>query len=407
MLPGRRARAHDARADHVRRALRPRLRGRGVPRLHASRDRRGARRGRRRHATARGHAERRQADRPAALRERPGAALHAEPPPLDAQPRLRRSGRAHRPRTRCCSTTAPRRPRTPSWALPVEDRGARQRRSAAAARSSSRSCRSAGARASASSWATSSATAGSPTSQTGWVYGGDDIDDGLLDSHEGMLARARSAASPARRCSNGTVQLRAGSEAVRDVLPLARRRAPVARTRSACRRASSRRRPRSRPRSCAGSSAPTAASPVEAARRAATSGLGSRSEALLKDVQRLLNAFGIRGRIYPTRGSEPAHFATRARTGRRSSTSSRQGSTCGSRAPISSASRAEIGFSTPRKQAALEALLDEPTRYRRSARRSARRARGRRPGGRLQPHRAAPPLVHRGRRRRCQLLAST
>src|SRR6266496_5632400 len=42
-------------------------------------------------------------------------------------------------------------------------------------------------------------------------------------------------------------------------------------------------------------------------------GLGSRSEALLKDVQRLLNAFGVRGRIYEVSGSESQKFTyTRA-----------------------------------------------------------------------------------------------
>ena len=39
--------------------------------------------------------------------------------------------------------------------------------------------------------------------QTGWVYGGDDIDDGLLDAHEGLLQRADRRDLAARRCPTG------------------------------------------------------------------------------------------------------------------------------------------------------------------------------------------------------------
>src|SRR5438034_873238 len=52
--------------------------------------------------------------------------------------------------------------------------------------------------------------------QTGWVYGGDDIDDGVCGSHEGMLRELIGGISR-QEMSNGTVQLRAGSEAVRMV----------------------------------------------------------------------------------------------------------------------------------------------------------------------------------------------
>src|SRR5438309_6417623 len=50
--------------------------------------------------------------------------------------------------------------------------------------------------------------------QTQWVYGGDDIDDGLCGSHEGMLRELIGGISR-QQMDNGTVQLRAGSEAVR------------------------------------------------------------------------------------------------------------------------------------------------------------------------------------------------
>ena len=50
--------------------------------------------------------------------------------------------------------------------------------------------------------------------QTGCVYGGADIEDGLLDSHEGLLTELIGGISR-QEMSNGTVQLRAGSETVR------------------------------------------------------------------------------------------------------------------------------------------------------------------------------------------------
>ena len=71
-------------------------------------------------------------------------------------------------------------------------------------------------------------------------------------------------------------------------------------------------------------------------------GLGSRSENLLKDVQRLLSAFGVRGRIYPSR--QRAHeFPTRETTGPSESTPQVRASTFGSAAPTSRASPTRSG----------------------------------------------------------------
>ncbi len=52
--------------------------------------------------------------------------------------------------------------------------------------------------------------------QTGWVYGGDDIEDGLLDAHEGLLAELIGGISR-QEMPNETIQLRAGSGAVREL----------------------------------------------------------------------------------------------------------------------------------------------------------------------------------------------
>src|ERR671914_435428 len=142
-----------------------------------------------------------------------------------------------------------------------------------------------------------------------WIYGGDDVDDGLADAHEGLLTELIGGVSR-QEMSNGTVQLRAGSQAVREFF----RGLGVTSARAHAKRV---------PQSIF--SAPIEAqaaflrglfgadgcvSRVETGGKANRYvGLGSRSDALLRDVQRLLNAFGIRGRIYRITGSERTKFS--------------------------------------------------------------------------------------------------
>jgi ribonucleoside-diphosphate reductase alpha chain len=52
--------------------------------------------------------------------------------------------------------------------------------------------------------------------RTEWIYGGDDIADGLADAHEGLLRELVGGVSR-QEMNNGTVQLRVGSEAVRQL----------------------------------------------------------------------------------------------------------------------------------------------------------------------------------------------
>ena len=199
--------------------------------------------------------------------------------------------------------------------------------------------------------------------QTGWVYGGDDIDDGLADSHEGLLRELVGGVSR-MEMNNGTVQLRAGSEAVREFfrgLGITSARAHEKRV----------------PRSVF--AAPTevqsaflrglfgadgCVSRVETGGKANRYvGLGSRSDALLRDVQRLLTAFGIRGRIYRvTEGGKPTFSYTRV-DGTTVDYETRQGFDL--RITGSDLERFAdlIGFSTPRKEAALAAVLEETGRY--------------------------------------------
>ncbi len=199
--------------------------------------------------------------------------------------------------------------------------------------------------------------------QTGWVYGGDDIEDGLADSHEGLLAELIGGVSR-QEMSNGTVQLRAGSETVRTFfrwLGVSTGRAHEKRV----------------PDSVFG--APTeiqaaflrglfgadgCVSRVEDGKASRYVGLGSRSEHLLKDVQRLLNAFGVHGRIYRVATSDQSRFDYERVDGTRVTYRSREGFDLRITGSDLERFADAIGFSTPRKNDALAALLANTTRYR-------------------------------------------
>jgi ribonucleoside-diphosphate reductase alpha chain len=201
-------------------------------------------------------------------------------------------------------------------------------------------------------------------SQTQWVYGGDDVADGLLDSHEGLLRELVGGASR-QQMDNGTVQLRVGSAAVRELF------AGIGVTTA---RAHDKRMPH------AILAAPTeiqaaflrglfgadgCVARVESGGKASRyAGLGSRSEALLKDVQRLLSAFGIRGRIYRVSESGEPSFSYTRKDGTTVEYTSREGFDLRITGSDLERFATAIGFSTPRKQAALESLLAETTRYR-------------------------------------------
>jgi len=203
--------------------------------------------------------------------------------------------------------------------------------------------------------------------QTGWVYGGDDLKDGLADAHEGLLQELIGGVSR-QHMDNGTVQLRAGSEAVRELfrgLGVTAARAHEKRVPEAI------------------FTAPTAVqaaflrglfgadgcvSRVEGGGKANRYvGLGSRSNGLLKDVQRLLSTWGVRGRIYRVSDSAASHFSFTRADGSTVEYASREGFDL--RITGSDLARfvAEIGFSTPRKQAAAESLVGERTLYRTKA----------------------------------------
>ncbi len=200
--------------------------------------------------------------------------------------------------------------------------------------------------------------------QTGWVYGGEDIAEGLTDSHEGLLTELIGGVSR-QQMDNGTIQLRAGSEAVREFFQA------IGVTDA---KAHNKRVP------AAVLAAPTevqaaflrglfgadgCVARIENSGKATRYvGLGSRSEALLKDVQRQLSSFGIRGRIYRTSESGQSSFEYTRADGSTIQYATREGFDLRVSGTDMERFAEQIGFSVPRKQAALESLLGECRRYR-------------------------------------------
>jgi ribonucleoside-diphosphate reductase alpha chain len=199
--------------------------------------------------------------------------------------------------------------------------------------------------------------------QTGWVYGGEDIEDGLADSHEGLLRELAGGVSR-QELPNGTVQLRVGSAAVRELF----RGLGVDAARAHEKRV---------PRSVFVAPTETQAAflrglfgadgcvaRVESGGKASRYvGLASRSEALLRDVQRLLLGFGIRSRLYRTSEAAGPSFSYRRVDGSEVEYESREGFDLRIAGSDLERFAAAIGFSAPRKQGALETLLGETGRY--------------------------------------------
>jgi ribonucleoside-diphosphate reductase alpha chain len=199
--------------------------------------------------------------------------------------------------------------------------------------------------------------------QTGWVYGGDDIEDGLLQSHEGLLEELIGGVSE-EEMQNGTVQLRAGSEAVREFFS----NLGVNTSKALDKRV---------PWAIFGAPTEVQASFLRGlfgadgcvSRRSGNRGyhyvgLGSRSQLLLKDVQRLLSTFGIRSKVYEVAGSEgQVAFGYTRKDETRVEYASRQGYDLRIIGSDLDKFADAIGFSTPRKETALATMLGETKRY--------------------------------------------
>ncbi|MBA3407221.1 MAG: ribonucleoside-diphosphate reductase, partial [Solirubrobacterales bacterium] len=198
---------------------------------------------------------------------------------------------------------------------------------------------------------------------TVFVYGQDDVEDCTLEQHDTYLYELFGGGSR-QDMDNGTVQLRVGSSTVREFL----RGLGVTSARAHDKRVPA--------------SVFTAPVEVQAAflrglfgadgcvsRLSGNKGyryvgLGSRSDALLRDAQRLLSAFGIRGSIYSVSGSNAeSKFTYVRKDGTEVTYSSRQGYDLRITGSDVERFAAAIGFSTRRKNDALTALLGETSRY--------------------------------------------
>ena len=196
-----------------------------------------------------------------------------------------------------------------------------------------------------------------------WVYGGDDIEDGLTEWHEQCLTELVGGVSR-QEMSNGTVQLRVGSSAVRELfrgIGVSSSRAHEKRVPEAIFKA---------PKAVQAAflrglyGADGCVSRVEVGGKATRyAGLSSRSHGLLGDVQTLLSAFGIRGRLYRVSESQEPSFSYTRNDGTFVEYSSREGFDLRVTGSDLERFAQEIGFSTPRKQAALASILAESDRY--------------------------------------------
>ena len=202
------------------------------------------------------------------------------------------------------------------------------------------------------------------SAQTQWVYGGDDVEDGLDGSHEGLLRDLVGGVSR-QEMDNGTVQLRVGSEAVRQLfqgIGVTNARAHAKRVPEAIFTA---------PVDVQAAflrglfGADGCVSRVESDGKANRYvGLGSRSERLLRDVQQLLSAFGIRGRIYRSADRETPSFSYLRADGTTVEYQTREGFDLRITGSDLDRFADAVGFSAPRKNAALSSVLGETSRYR-------------------------------------------
>jgi len=202
------------------------------------------------------------------------------------------------------------------------------------------------------------------SAQAQWIYGGDDCEDGLLDAHAGLLSELVGGCSE-QAMDNGTSQLRVGSQAVRELLgglgvisarahdkrvPTAIFTAPVEVQAAFLRGLFG---------------ADGCVSRVESGGKANRYvGLGSRSEVLLQEVQALLTTFGVRGRVYRLSETDQPSFSYTRVDGTTIEYESRQGFDLRITGSDMERFADAIGFSTPRKNAALDSILGETRRYR-------------------------------------------
>jgi ribonucleoside-diphosphate reductase alpha chain len=197
--------------------------------------------------------------------------------------------------------------------------------------------------------------------QAVWVYGGSEIEDGTIDEHQRLLEQQFGSVSRVQM-GNGTVQLRIGRTEVRRLLRdlgASRDLSPFKRVPRSIFQAP----PEVQGSFLAGLFAADGCVARSEGNATRYVGLGSASEALLKDVQRLLLGFGIRARIYANGSEDRGSFTyTRADGNTRTYASNAAFDLRISGTDIEQFA-ARIGFASVGKQAKLEQLLQTTTRY--------------------------------------------
>ena len=198
-------------------------------------------------------------------------------------------------------------------------------------------------------------------SSTVFVYGQDDVEDCTLEQHDTYLYELFGGGSR-QDMDNGTVQLRVGSSAVREFvrgLGVTSARAHDKRVPEAIFTAP----PEVQAAFLRGLfGADGCVSRLSGGGRYRYVGLGSRSDAMLRDAQRLLNSFGIRSSIYAVSGSDKSKFSYVRKDGTEVTYGSRQGYDLRITGSDLERFAATIGFSTHRKNDALAALLLDTSR---------------------------------------------
>ena len=198
---------------------------------------------------------------------------------------------------------------------------------------------------------------------TVWIYGDTDVTDGLIEYHQVMLGEVFAGASRSLQ-ANGTEQLRVGSSAVREFLAAL----GVTTDRSATKRVPQAiflAPPEIQAAYLRGLfGADGCVRRVEDGKASRYVGLGSHSEALLKDVQRLLSAMGIRARIYRTSDRGASGFTYARKDG--SVVAYESGPAYDLRITGSDLERFAqyVGFTSIRKTTELSRLIGEAGRYR-------------------------------------------
>ncbi len=198
--------------------------------------------------------------------------------------------------------------------------------------------------------------------QTIWVYGGDDVNDGLADRHARLLQELFGGRTRTKM-GNGTTQLRLGSGAVRDLfggLGVTGARAHEKQLPEGIFTAP----PEVQAAFLRGLfGADGCISAVEGGKANRYVGLASRSRALLVQVQQVLEAFGIRSRVYDTTTWNPKPFRYRRKDGEIATYAVRPGFDLRISGSDMTRFASVIGFSAPRKQHRLEAIIGGVDRY--------------------------------------------